>query len=276
MSDSVSPEAHDVFELLSDEGQRRLARSPLELGSTALVAGFDVVFGVIALAATSAAVTPHFGPEFGHFAGSLAFGIAFIFIVAGRSELFTENFMVPVAALIAGRSSKRKLVELWTLSPIFNILGGTVLIMVISVHGVLPHGTSTSVVRIAHTVDENSALTAFLSAVAGGALITLMTWIVEGTTSLGGKFVVAWMAGALLALASFNHVIVVTLELIYGLRVGSHTGGLDLVQNFFVAAGGNMTGGLLFVTLTRTGQAIGSSSGDGPIDDAATGPTEDD
>ena len=43
-----------------------------------------------------------------------------------------------------------------------------------------------------------------------------MTWMVEGVGTVGGRIVVAWIAGTLLALASLNHVIVVTLELIFG------------------------------------------------------------
>ena len=101
-----------------EEGERRLQRSTLELTTTSLVAGFDVVFGVIALACATAAMAPHFGPDAAHFFGSLAFGIAFIFIVVGRSELFTENFLVPVTALRRGKLSKLKLAELWTISPV--------------------------------------------------------------------------------------------------------------------------------------------------------------
>ena len=77
----------------------------------------------------------------------------------------------------------------------------------------------------------------------------------------------------LLTLGSFNHVIVVTLELIFGLRAGADIGALDVVQNFGIAVAGNMIGGFMFVTLTRTGQAIGSSDGDGPTEDE--GPTGD-
>ena len=95
-----APEPHEMFARTRDEGERRLTRSRLELTTTSLVAGFDVVFGVIALAAATATMTPHFGPEAAHFFGSLAFGIAFIFIVVGRSELFTENFLVPVTASV--------------------------------------------------------------------------------------------------------------------------------------------------------------------------------
>jgi formate/nitrite transporter FocA (FNT family) len=236
----------------------------LELSSTALVAGLDVVFGVIALATIVAAFAPRLGEEPAHVLGALGFGIAFIFIVVGRSELFTENFLVPVTGLVRGHITKVKLAELWIISPVCNIAGGTALIMVASVHGVLPHGTGETIANIARGFDENSAWTAFCSAIIGGALITAMTWLVEGVGSIGGRVVCAWIAGVLLTLGSLNHVIVVTLEMIFGLRFGADIGGLDVLQNFFVAAAGNMLGGIAFVTLTRTGQAIGSSDGDGP------------
>jgi formate/nitrite transporter FocA (FNT family) len=185
----------------------------------------------------------------------------------GRSELFTENFLVPVTGLARGHITKIKLVELWTISPVFNIIGGTALIFVASVHGVLPTGTGETLAKIAEKFAANDLGTAFCSAIIGGALITAMTWLVEGVGSIGGRIVCAWISGVLLALASINHVIVVTLEMIFGMRFGADVGALDVAQNFAVAAAGNMLGGLVFVTLTRTGQAIGSSEGDGPTEE---------
>jgi formate/nitrite transporter FocA (FNT family) len=264
---SIAPEPHEIFERTREEGKRRLSRSRLEISSTALVAGMDVVFGVIALATITAAFSKAIGQQPAHALGALGFGIAFIFITVGRSELFTENFLVPVTGLRRGHITKLKLAELWVISPVCNIAGGTALIVVASVHGVLPHGTSQAVAKLAEDVDANSAYTAFCSAIVGGALITAMTWLVEGVGSIGGRIVCAYIAGFLLALASINHVIVVTLEMIFGLFTGANVGGLDVLQNFFVAAGGNMIGGLVFVTLTRTGQAIGASDGDGPAND---------
>jgi formate/nitrite transporter FocA (FNT family) len=267
----TAPEPHEIFKRTREEGRRRLERSRLELVSTALVAGFDVVFGIIALVTISATLKPHFGPEAAHTAGALGFGIAFIFIVVGRSELFTENFLVPVTALRHGSISKLKLVQLWVISPVFNIIGGSLLILVVSVHGVLPHGSAAAITKIAEDVDANSALTAFCSAIVGGAIITVMTWLVEGVGSIGGRVICAWIGGVLLTLGSFNHVIVVTLELIFGLFAGADIGALDVVQNFGIAVAGNMLGGFVFVTLTRTGQAIGSSDEEGPTED---GPPE--
>ncbi len=260
-----APEPHEMFARTREEGRRRLTRSRLELTTTSLVAGFDVVFGLIALAAATAAMTPHFGPEAAHFFGSLAFGIAFIFIVVGRSELFTENFLVPITALRRGRLSKFKLAELWTISPVLNIAGGTALVLIVSSQGVLPDGAAPALNEVATHIADLSLWSAFLSAIVGGALITAMTWMVEGVGTVGGRIVVAWAAGSLLALASLNHVIVVTLEMIFGMRFGADIALGEVVANLGIAAAGNMIGGLLFVTLTRTSQAVGSGETDSPV-----------
>ena len=258
------PEPHQMFARTRDEGQRRLSRSRLELSTTSLVAGFDIVFGVIAIATVTALVTPKLGPSMAHFVGSLFFGIAFIFIVVGRSELFTENFFVPLTALRRGKLTKLKLAELWTISPVMNILGGTALILIATTKGVLPEGTAPALNDLALHIDELTLWAAFCSALIAGALITAMTWMVEGVGTVGGRIVVAWVAGTLLALASLNHVIVVTLELIFGLRLGTEVTFGEVGLNFVIAVAGNMIGGLVFVTLTRTSQAIGSGETDSP------------
>ncbi|MGI8729433.1 MAG: formate/nitrite transporter family protein [Solirubrobacteraceae bacterium] len=265
--DEKPPEPHQIFQRTREEGARRLERSPLEIGSTSLVAGFDVVFGIVALATITAALTPRFGEDAGHLFGALGFGIAFIFIVVGRSELFTENFLLPVTALRRGTITKVRLARLWLISPVFNIVGGVALVLIVTIEGVLPDGAGEAMVTIAEDADQSTLPAAFASAIVAGALITVMTWLVEGVGSIGGRMICAWIGGALLTLGAFNHVIVVTLEIIFGMRFGADVGGLDVAQNFAVAAAGNLIGGLLFVTLTRTGQAIGSSEGHGPTDD---------
>jgi formate/nitrite transporter FocA (FNT family) len=249
-------EPQQLYERTAEEGQRRLQRSFLELAATSFVAGVDVVFGVIALGVTNHLVSVRGGPELGDLAGALAFGSAFVFIVVGRSELFTENFLVPIAGLDRrDRHSWWKLVELWTVSPVLNLVGAAILILIVTTHGVLPEGTGEALTRVVEKIDENDVTSAFLSAVAAGALITLMTWLVEGVRDLGANIVCAWMIGALLALGHFNHVIVVTIEYFFGIRYGAQVGWGDAASNFGIAAVGNLVGGVLFVTLTRTGQA---------------------
>jgi formate-nitrite transporter family protein len=252
---SEIPQPEDIYRLTKEEGARRLDRPVLEMISTALAAGFDITAGIVALALVSTQTAPWVGQNAAHVFGSLAFGVGFVFLVVGRGELFTENFLVPIAGLDhRRRSSWAALAKLWLTSPLFNVLGGLVIILLLSTRHVLPSGTGKTLAENADKIHAHGALSLFVSAIFAGALITAMTWFVEGQVSMLVRVVVAWIAGALLALGSFNHVIVVTLELIFGYRFGAHFGWTFILGNFLLAAAGNMLGGLGLVTLNRLTQ----------------------
>jgi formate/nitrite transporter FocA (FNT family) len=72
---------------------------------------------------------------------------------------------------------------------------------------------------------------------------------------VGIRLTVAWVTGVLLALGHLNHVIVVTIELVFGIRYGAHIPWIFVLGNFALAAVGNMIGGIGLVTLNRFTQA---------------------
>ena len=256
-----APEPEHIYERARAEGRRRLARPLLELAATALVGGFDVAFGVAAYALAAGAVEPHFGSSAAHAVGAVAFGIGFVFVVVGRSELFTENFLVPVAGLERTRGSWLKLGELWLGTFLLNLIGGSVLAIIITSNGVLPAESHASIRRLAEHVGNYGAGTAFLSALVAGALMTLMTWFVEGAAeSMGVRIVMSWIVGALVLLGTFNHAIVSTIELVFGMRLGADVSIGELFQNLGLSVGGNLVGGLLLVTFARSAQAAAASS----------------
>jgi formate-nitrite transporter family protein len=257
-----APEPEEIYLRTREEGRRRLERPLLEVISTALAAGFDIVAGIVALVLLESQLSHLLGKDAAHVVGSVAFGIGFVFLIVGRGELFTENFLVPLAGLDGKeRNAWFKVAELWTISPVFNVIAGGILGVLLSIHSVLPFGTGTSVVDLGETIYANGTLSRFISAIFAGALVTAMTWFVEGQTSVGVRVAVAWIGGALLAVGSFNHVIVVTLELIFGIRFGAHVPWSFVVSNFFLAAAGNMIGGIGLVTLNRFTQARSGGGG---------------
>ncbi len=252
---SSIPQPEDIFQRTKVEGERRLERPLLEEISTALAAGFDIVAGIVALALVETQFEHSMGRPAAHVFGSIAFGIGFVFLMVGRGELFTENFLVPIAGLDRrSAGSWRNLAKLWLTSPVFNIAGGLIMILILTTHSVLPYGTGATMIDLAATIHANGVLALFMSAVFAGALITAMTWFVEGQESMLVRVVVAWLAGFVLAVGSFNHVIVITLELIFGYRFGAHFNWSFIAGNFALAAAGNMVGGLGLVTLNRLTQ----------------------
>jgi formate/nitrite transporter FocA (FNT family) len=129
-----------------------------------------------------------------------------------------------------------------------------VIVLIVSTHSVLPYGTGTPLVDSAQRMHANGVLALFLSAVFAGALITAMTWFVEAQATMLPRMVVGWICGSILALGHFNHVIVVTLELIFGYRYGAHFDWAFIPGNFALAAAGNIVGGVGLVTLNRLTQ----------------------
>lgn len=251
------PTPEEIFALSEREGRQRLERSLPAQMSTGFTAGFNVVFAIVALGITQHLVAQHFGPEAGELAGAVAFGVGLTFLVVGRSELFTENFLDPLAARAAGVDRFwRKLSRLWGLSLAFNLIGGVLLVTVLSTDGALPEGAPGALVEVAERIADRGPWADFTNAIAGGALVTLLTWLVLSAGSATGRFLVAWAVGWLLALGPLNHVVVTVLHLYFGLRYDATLTLTDLAEVGAIATLGNLVGGILFVTLLRAGQAV--------------------
>jgi formate-nitrite transporter family protein len=256
----AAPQPERIYERTREEGRRRLSRPVLELAATALVGGFDVAFGIAVFGLIAATLEPRAGAGAADLVGALGFGIAFVFIVVGRSELFTENFLVPITSLTRDLGSWLKLGELWAVSLVLNLAGGAALAVVLTSHGVLRSGTDPALTRLADHLADYSPGTASLSGLVAGALMTLMTWFVEGAAdSIGVRIVMGWLVGFILVLGGFNHAIVGTIELFYGIRYGGGIGYDQLFSNLGLAVASNLVGGVLLVTFARSAQVFGGS-----------------
>jgi formate/nitrite transporter FocA (FNT family) len=257
-----APEPDEIYERSRREGQRRLARPVLELAATALVGGFDVAFGVAAFGLAAGAVAGSGSSSVALLVGAVAFGIGFVFVVVGRSELFTENFLVPIAGLEGrNRGSWLKLGELWVATLVLNIAGGVILALILTSEGVMSSESQRQLVDLAERLAGYSVLASFLSAVVAGALMTLMTWFVEGAAaSMGVRIVMSWIVGTLIVLGTFNHAIVGTIEMVFGMRFGADVGISEVFSSLGLTVAGNLVGGLLLVTFARSAQAFAASS----------------
>ena len=97
---------HDAFARSVEEGVVRLERSSVSLVATGLVGGLDVGVGVFALFILVEQTDQHL-------LGAIGFGIGFLSLTLARSELFTENFLVPINAVVAGRAPWWTVLRLW-------------------------------------------------------------------------------------------------------------------------------------------------------------------
>ena len=231
-----------TFDRLVDEGTQRLGRSWSGLLATGFLGGLDIGVGVLGLLLLEEATHSVM-------LGGLGLSLGFIALTLARSELFTEDFLVPVAAVVAKTASWVSLARLWIVTTVTNLAGGWVITGLVI--GGFPSLRASAVESGKFYIDLGITWKAFALALVGGMLITLMTHLEHSTGSDGVRLVPAIVVGFLLGAGKVNHAIVGSLICFAALQAGAPFGYADWLGLFAFAVLGNMVGGLGLVTLMR-------------------------
>ncbi len=249
-----APEIVDEGALI---GAQRLERPSIGDAITAFIGGMSISFGAVAMVWAAASVgggEP--APSPAHLVGSLAFPIGFVILLVGKSELFTENFFLPVSAVLERRGTLCQLGALWSVSLLFNLLGGLVFALLISRPGVLDTEPASQMIELADHKIHYPFWTAFVKALFGGWLMTLLTWLLVAAEGLGPRLLIIWAVATLIVLGRFNHVVISANEIFMAMFLGAPITVSDwLLRNFLPALVGNVIGGVIFVTLLSYIQA---------------------
>jgi formate-nitrite transporter family protein len=225
-----------------EQGEERLTRTLPGLLATGFVGGVDVSVGVVAylllLDETGSLVL-----------ASLGFSFGFVALTMAGSELFTENFLLPIAALAARKARPRQVARLWAGTAVANLVGGLVVMVLVTY--AFPALTDTAIAAGDEFVQRGIGSRGFASAVLAGIVITLMTWMQSGTKLIGGRLVAAVGAGFLLAFGHLSHVVVASLKIFAGALAGAPYGVGEWFGMFWLWAAGNAIGGIGLVTIIR-------------------------
>jgi formate-nitrite transporter family protein len=243
-SDSpIEDELEDAFSRMIDEGTQRLHRTWREVLATGFFGGTEVAMGVLAYLSVLAVTHDPL-------LAGLAFSIGFLALLLGRSELFTEGFLVPVTTVAAKRASVRQLLKLWSGTLIANLVGGWVLMWLIMT--AFPKLHAQAVESATHYVHAPLNAETLTLALLGGMAITLMTRMQHGTDSMFGKIAAAVAGAFLLAGLQMFHSILDSLLMFGALSTGAAPFGyLDWLRWFGYTLPANVVGGLVLVTLLR-------------------------
>lgn len=240
--DVPQEDSEQTFDRLVDEGEQRLGRSWSGLLTTGFLGGLDVGTGVLALLLVEHATGSTL-------LGGLAFAIGFIALTLAKSELFTEDFLVPVTAVVAKRGTLAGLGRLWSSTLVTNLAGGWVVTGLVMAG--FPSLREAAVKAAVFYIELGTNWRAFALALVGGMLITLMTHLQHSTESDGVRLVPAVAMGFLLGAGQVNHAIVASLVCFAALHAGAPFGYAEWFGLFAFAVLGNMIGGLGLVTMLR-------------------------
>ena len=239
----IEDELEAAFTRMMTEGTQRLHRSWRVVLVTGFFGGTEVAMGVLAyLSVLNATHQP--------LIAGVAFSIGFLALLLGRSELFTEGFLVPVTTVVAKRASFAQLLKLWGGTLAANLVGGWLLMWLIM--KAFPQLHAQTVEAASHYATAPLSVETVSLAVLGGMVITLMTRMQHGTDSVFGQVAAAVAAGFLLAGLQMFHSILDSLLIFGAILTGAAPFGyLDWLGWFGYTIIGNIVGGLALVTMLR-------------------------
>ncbi|WP_139006250.1 formate/nitrite transporter family protein [Arthrobacter crystallopoietes] len=241
-SGPVEEEVEESFDRTVEEGAQRLNRSFRDVLITGLFGGFEIGIGIMAYLGVLHETE-------NHLLAGLAFSAGLIALLLAKSELFTEGFLVPIAAVIAREASYAQLGKLWGGTLIANLVGGWLFMALIMT--AFPQWSGTTTTAANHFLDAGFNWETVCLAVLGGSTITLMTRMQHGTDNVTGKIAAAIVGAFLLAGMQLFHSILDPLLIFGAIHAGADIDYLEWLGWFSYVVVFNVLGGILLVTALR-------------------------
>jgi formate-nitrite transporter family protein len=255
--DVLEQEPSTIAARASDVGAERLDRSSLEILLTAVIGGGEVSIGALAAVTVVGALLrtfPNLDLSLALAVGGLAFPIGFLFVIVGRSELFTENFLIPVAAVFQRERSVASLMRLWAISWVGNLIGCAGTAALLLVPEAVGEPIHLGYQRYTEAKLGMPAVGILASAALAGGVMSAMTWMLLSVRETVGRMVAIFAGGYVLFAANLSHSIVSASVLMVG-SLSAQTDPVLTARWLLLATLGNLIGGVGLVTLFRFAQA---------------------
>lgn len=224
------------------EGTERLNRTWTELIVTGIFGGIDIGLGILAMILVKQATDSDI-------LAGMAFGVGLLALKMAHSELFTEEFLIPINAIVAGQGTWGQLFRLWSVTLVSNLAGGLVfawltVLALPDYHDIL--------IDTAHGyLDTGSAGTTIGLALLAGATITLSTRMQQGTSNDVVVALLSVISGFLVIGLGMLHGALNAMIIFGAMFAGAHISVGDFLAWFVVVIPLNMAGGLAIITLPR-------------------------
>lgn len=239
------------------EGSTALERSSGGLFVSGLSAGLDIGFSLFLMAVARTLFTGTYPAATVSFLVAGAYAIGFIFVVLGRSELFTEQTTLAVLPVLSGDAKPAALLRLWAIVFVANLLGTAAFAaLAVAIGPALGVIERPVFGEIARQVVDHPSPAMFGSAVLAGWLMGLLSWLVAASRDTISQIVVVGIITSVIGLCRLHHVVVGSAEMLAGLFAGQYVTAAEYGRFLVVAALGNALGGSFFVAFIKYSHAV--------------------
>ena len=246
--------AREILESMIEKGKHEIDRGTDGLLLSSLSAGLDIGFGPLLMGVILTLSAGSYGDLGTELLLASAYSVGFIFVILGRSELFTEHTTLAVMPVIDRQASLKKLARLWGIVYAGNIIGGLLFtgLAVILMPG-LGVITPEAFGIIADKLVSHPLHWLLVAGIFAGWLMGLLAWLVSSAENTIGRVFFIWMVTATIGMLHLPHSIAGNVEVLMGLFTTNSVTLMDYLAFLSLSTIGNAIGGAIFVALMKYG-----------------------
>nr|WP_096393117.1 formate/nitrite transporter family protein [Halorubrum trapanicum] len=241
-----------ILGTILDSALHEMNREPSGLFLSGLSAGLDIGFGPLLMAVALTLSPGGYGDLGTELLLASVYSVGFIFVILGRSELFTEHTMLAVIPVLDRQASLRQLGRLWGLVYVGNLLGGLsfALLATLLTPG-LGVVEAAAFEAIALKLVSHDLAWLFVGGVFAGWLMGLLAWLITAAQETTGRLLMVLIVTGTIGLLHLPHSIAGNVEVLFGLFVSPAITVTDYLSFLALATVGNAVGGGIFVAALK-------------------------
>lgn len=238
----------EILEGQLQHGLKELRRPASGLIVSGFSAGLDLGFSLLVMAVMATLTHDVFPRPVVEILLANLYSLGFIFVVLGRSELFTEHTTLAVLPVFHGEAGLKALARLWVLIYFSNLTGATLFALLTSWIGPALGVIDPSVFgEIGRRMVHDSAPVILVSGILAGWLMGILSWLVSASRDTISQVVVVWLITFAIGISGLHHSILGTVEVLAAVFSSQGVSMGDYFHFIVWATLGNAIGGAVFV-----------------------------
>jgi len=250
-----SDKAKSVDKILEEKieiGLKEHNRPPLRLFFSAFSAGLEVGFSVFLLGILHHLFADSVSESALTVILASGYTVGFIFVVIGKSELFTEHTALATLPVLNQSASLKSLGRVWGIVYGGNILGGYLFsaILVYMIVGMDLMAIKDIEAIVLKMISPHSTHI-FVSAIIAGWLMGMLSWLVTASKETISTIFIVFIITFLIGMGHLHHSIVGSIEVFTAFLLTDKVSFLDYLRVQGITTLGNAVGGVVFVAILK-------------------------
>ncbi len=253
--DSEQKTAEDILRQQMRVSFEDYQRADKAIALSAFTAGLEIGFSVLLMGALYTLLSQEVSAEVLALIVAAGYPLGFVFVIIGRSELFTEQTALAIIPVLNGKASIKDLLILWGLIITGNLVGGALFALFLSWIGPEMQMVSPEAfVLIALKMTSYPPAIIFGSALLAGWMMGLLGWLLTSAEDSISRIVIVIFVTLIIGVGGLHHCIVGSVEVLCGLLVSDSITWGHYGRFLLYSVVGNVVGGAFFVSILKYSQ----------------------